>query len=176
MNSFYETIGLYDHLSLNIEMDKYDFFEGLKKITYKTNTTFITLIPDYGIPTRFEYRGNVNANDFIIKRRRHFFDYNILHCMIKGSISQENDTTHIDEECIPFIFHSLSFILALFFFLFISVIETANYNNYFIIALPFAIEISQYFILKRNIKRDKYDFEREVYFILQKNNQFKNHK
>lgn len=46
MDSFYKIIGLYDHLSFNIEMEKSDFSESLKKITYKTNTAFITLIPD----------------------------------------------------------------------------------------------------------------------------------
>lgn len=38
MDSFFKNIGLYDHLSFNIEMDKSEFVESLKKITYETNT------------------------------------------------------------------------------------------------------------------------------------------
>ncbi len=176
MDSFYKIIGLYDHLSFNIEMEKSDFSESLKKITYKTNTAFITLIPDYGIPTRFEYRGTVNKSDFILKRRSHFFDYNIFHCIIKGNISEKDNTTYIQMEFTPFIFHFVTAILALLLFLIISAAEIVNNNNYFIIAFPCIIVISKYFILKRNIKRDKYDFEREVNFMLQKNKQFKNYK
>ncbi|WP_162143020.1 hypothetical protein [Chryseobacterium gregarium] len=157
-------------------MEKSHFFASLKKITYSTNTTFITLIPDYGIPTRFEYRGTVNKNDFIIKRRRHFFDYNVFHCIIKGNISEKDNTTYIQMEFTPFTFHFLTAILALLLFLTISAAEIVNYNNYFIIAFPCIIGISEYFILKRNIKRDKYDFEREINFMLQKNSQFKNYK
>ncbi|MCA6067569.1 hypothetical protein JI747_010295 [Chryseobacterium sp. RG1] len=57
MNSFYKSIGLFDSSNFSIEMEKSEFVDSLKKITYKTNTSFISLIPDNGIPTRFEYRG-----------------------------------------------------------------------------------------------------------------------
>jgi len=56
MNSFYRTIGLCEDLHFNIKMDNAEFFNSLKKITYKTNTSFVSFVPDYGIPTRFEYR------------------------------------------------------------------------------------------------------------------------
>lgn len=75
MNSFYKSIGLYDNLNFDIDMSTSEFAENLKKITYKTNTTFISLIPDNGIPTRFEYSGVVNNDDFTIKRRLHFFRF-----------------------------------------------------------------------------------------------------
>lgn len=35
MNSFYKSIGLYDSLTLSLEMDPSDFTESLRKITYK---------------------------------------------------------------------------------------------------------------------------------------------
>ncbi|WPO81826.1 hypothetical protein SD427_13740 [Chryseobacterium sp. JJR-5R] len=143
-----------DHLSFNIEMKKADFSESLKKITYKTNTAFITLIPDHGIHTRFEYRGTVNKSDFTIKRRSHFFDFNIFHFIIKGNISEEDTTTFIKTEFTPFISHFLAAILALLLFLIISIAEIVNNNNYFIIGFPCIIAVSKYFILKRNIKRD----------------------
>ncbi|NPA07569.1 MAG: hypothetical protein GXO46_01085, partial [Chlorobi bacterium] len=60
MNSFYKSIGLYESLNFDIEMKQSELIESLRKITYKTNPSFISLIPDYGIPTRFEYRGIVN--------------------------------------------------------------------------------------------------------------------
>ena len=95
MDSFFKNIGLYDHLNFNIEMDKSEFVESLKKITYETNTSFISLIPDQGIPTRFEYRGLINADNFIIKRRKHLFDINIYRSIIKGNIVEEMNKTVI---------------------------------------------------------------------------------
>lgn len=62
-------------------------------------------------------------------------------------------------EFTPFIFYFVTAILALLLFLIISTEEIVNNNNYFIIAFPCIIVLSKYFILKRNIKRDKYDLK-----------------
>lgn len=175
MDSFFKNIGLYDHLNFNIEMDKSEFVESLKKITYETNTSFISLIPDHAIPTRFEYRGLVSEDKFAIKRRRHFFDYNIFPSIIKGFISEKNNTTLIKIEFTPFLIRLLPLVLVPLLFLFIAIFEIRNNENYFIIAVPIIITVSQYFIFKRNIRRDKYDFERELNFIASKYNQFKSY-
>ncbi|GAA5085514.1 hypothetical protein GCM10023210_06430 [Chryseobacterium ginsengisoli] len=176
MNSFYKNIGLHDHLNFSIEMDSSEFVENLKKITYKTNTTFISFVPDNAIPTRFEYRGIIHKDHFTIKRRLHFFDFNVLHSIIKGNISEENNETLIKIEFTPFVTHFLALIFLPFFCLFIAIQMIKAENNYFIIALPIILTVIQYYGLKRCIKRDKYDFERELNFIAQKNNQFKNYK
>lgn len=44
----------------------------------------------------------------------------------------------------------------------------------FIVIIPIIGVINYYFTLKRNITRGKYDFERELNFIVQKNNMLKN--
>ncbi|WEK71557.1 MAG: hypothetical protein P0Y62_08320 [Candidatus Chryseobacterium colombiense] len=174
MSSFYKSIGLYDSFSFDIDMNKTEFSESLKKITYETNTTFISLIPDHGIPTRFEYRGIVNKNDFTIKRRLHFFDSNVLHSVIMGSISGMNNKTSLEIKFKPFLFHFIIMIVSTVFAMFIAVYISKDENNYFILAIPFFVAIIQYFLLKRTINRDKYDFLRELNFITQKNNPFKN--
>lgn len=175
MNSFYKNIGLRDHLNFNIEMDKSEFVESLKKITYKTNTTFISIVPDNGIPTRFEYRGIINKDNFIIKRRLHFFDFNVLHCVIKGNISEENNKTLVSVEFVPFFTHLIALIFVPLISSLIAIQLVKETNNYFIIALPIILTIIQYSGLKRCVKRDKYDFERELNFIAQKKNQFKSY-
>lgn len=168
MNSFYKNIALYDSLNFDMDMGKSEFIEDLKKITYKTNTTFISFIPDHGIPTRYEYRGIVNNNGFIVKRRLHLFDLRVIHCIIKGNFTEENDMTLIKIEFTPFILHFLALIFISLFVLTIGILMIINENNYFIIIIPFSIIASQYFILKRCIERDKYDFIRELNFITQK--------
>jgi len=168
MNSFYKSIGLYDSLKFDIDMNTSEFVESLKKITYNTNTSFISLIPDNGIPTRFEYRGTVNKNDFTIKRRLHFFDFNILHSIIMGSILEVNNKTSLEIKFKPFFFHFITMIISTVFTMFIASQISKDENNYFILVIPFFVAIIQYFILKRSIKRDKYDFLRELNFIAQK--------
>jgi len=174
MISFYKNIGLYESVFFNLEMNKADFVEYLNKITYKTNTTFISFVPDYGIPTRFEYRGNVNTDNFTIKRRLHLFDFNIFHSIIKAHITDNNNTIEIKMEFAPFILHFLTLIFGSLFSLFIVFQIIKNENNYLIITIPIIMVIIQYFVLKRSLKRDKYDFIRELNLISTKNNQFKN--
>ncbi len=176
MISFYKNIGLYENTHFNSEMNITDFVESLKKITHKTNTSFISFIPDNGIPTRFEYRGIVNNDNFTIKRRLHFFDFNILHSIIKGNITEENDRIDIRIQFIPFIPHFIAFIFVFLFSLFIVIQILKDENNYFIIIIPAIIATVQYFVLKRSLKRDKYDFIRELNLISTKNNQFKKFK
>lgn len=132
MTSFFKTIGLYDDLNFNIEIDKSEFIESLKKVTYETNTSFISLIPDHGIPTRFEYRGLINSDNFIIKRRRHLFDINIYHSIIKGNILEENNKAVIKIEFIPFIYPFIASILGILLFFFIASHEIQNNEKLFL--------------------------------------------
>lgn len=176
MNSFYKSIGLYEHLSFNMDMNKSEFIESLRKIIYKTNTNFISLVPDNGIPTRFEYRGIVTPNNFTIRRRMRFFDSNISASIIKGQFLEKNNKIEIFIEFSPLRFHILILFMVLVFFL-VSVLNLdGKENSEFILPLiiPIIIITTHYFTVKRNIQRSKYDFERELYFISQKNNQFKN--
>lgn len=105
-----------------------------------------------------------------------FFDFNVLHSIIEGNISEENNKTSIKIEFTPLIFHFLALIFVPFISLLIAIQIMKETNNYFVVALPVILTTIQYFGLKRCIKRDKYDFERELNFIAQKNNQFKNFK
>jgi hypothetical protein len=45
----------------------------------------------------------------------------------------------------------------------------------FLLLIPLIINTAHYFILKRNVQKCKYDFERELNFIIQNNNEFKNY-
>ncbi|KMQ65403.1 hypothetical protein ACM46_05755 [Chryseobacterium angstadtii] len=178
MSSFYKSIGLYDRFNIDIEMHKPDFIESLKKITYKTNTTFISLVPDNGIPTRFEYRGEIKEDYFLIKRRLYFFDTNVIVPVIKGRFSQqESKKTLINIELFPSKIHMISLtflsILLLIIILNINYLLQENAELMFSSFIPLILVISHYFTLKACIKRGRYDFEREIHFLAQNNNQFK---
>ncbi|MCT2409724.1 hypothetical protein NZD88_19405 [Chryseobacterium antibioticum] len=172
MSSFYKSIGLYDRFNFDIEMDQSEFIESLKKITYKTNTTFISLVPDNGIPTRFEYRGEVNEDYFLIKRRCRFFDSNIVVPVIRGTFSQQDGKKQIKIELFPSKIHiiSLTFIFLFFLIIILNINSVLKENEELIFSslIPLIIIISHYFTLKTSIKRGKYDFERELNFLIKK--------
>ncbi len=157
-----------------MEIDPSDFTESLRKITYKTNTTFLSLIPDNGIPTRFKYRGTINQDKFTIKRRLDFFDFDVIHAIINGKISEESNKTFITAEFAPPFSQLFSLFFVFFISTFISLDLIKESSNFIFAVLPFTITMILYFKLKHSLKKDKDDVERELYFILKKNNQFKN--
>lgn len=168
MNSFFKNIGLYDSLSLKISIHKEELIHRLSKITYETNSTFISLIRDSTIPTRFEYRGIIRENNFILKRRRRFFDINMNYPLMKGKLSDDHDETTVFIEFIPSFFQIFTLVLLVFFSLLL-IINIENKDlNFLIIVIPAIIIISQYFVLKREIRKGRYDFERELTYIAQK--------
>ncbi|MCU7617006.1 hypothetical protein NZ698_07335 [Chryseobacterium sp. PBS4-4] len=72
MNSFFKSIGLYDELNFETTMNKAEFIENLEKIIYESDFSLFETA-EYSIPNRYEYKGYVNKNGFLVKRRRHFF-------------------------------------------------------------------------------------------------------
>ena len=168
MNSFFKSIGLYDSLSLKISIQKEELIHRLSKITYETNSTFISLIKDSTIPTRFEYRGMIDEDRFILKRRRRFFDINMNYHVMIGKLSDNHDTTSVFIEFTPPFFQIFTPVLIVLFSLLLIVNIEDKELSFLFIVIPAIIIISQYFVLKREIRRGKYDFERELPHITQK--------
>ncbi|WP_312287863.1 hypothetical protein [Chryseobacterium gleum] len=169
MNSLLKSIGLYNSLTVDLDINSTELIQRLMKVTYKTNTTFISLEKDATIPTRFEYRGIIDGNSFTIKRRARLFDINRSNPIFHGTISDKNGKSSVVIEFFPSGFQMFNWIVILCFCLgavFVSIKGDRQDHMLAIIAL--VIGISQYFILKRGISRGKYEFERELIYIAQK--------
>ncbi|MEY8759618.1 hypothetical protein [Chryseobacterium tongliaoense] len=169
MNSFLKSIGLCESCRIEVDINRSELIQRLWKITYKTNTTFISLEKDSAIPTRFEYRGMIKENSFIIKRRTRLFDINMNNSVFHGHISDENGKSSISVEVRPSEFQIFNRIVILCFCL---VVVFANIEedkqDFMFVAIASIIAFSQYFILKRGVSRGKYEFERELVYIVQK--------
>ncbi|RLJ33479.1 hypothetical protein CLU97_2962 [Chryseobacterium sp. 7] len=169
MNSFFKSIGLYNNLSVDLDINSTELIQRLWKITYKTNNTFISWEKDSSIPTRFEYRGMIESNHFKIRRRARLFDMNKNNPIFQGTISDKNGKSSVAIEFFP----SWLQILNWFFILcFCSILIFANtrgdQKDFMFVVIAVAITVTQYFILKRGISRGKYEFERELIYITQK--------
>lgn len=169
MNSFFKSIGLYNSLIIDLNINSAELVQRLMKVTYKTNTTFISLEKDSTIPTRFEYRGMIDANSFTIKRRGRLFDMNRSNPVFHGTISDKNGISSVAIEFFPSGFQMLNwFFILCFCFLVGFASITGGQQGLMVGAVAFIIAITQYFILKRGISRGKYEFERELIYIAQK--------
>lgn len=169
MNSFLKNIGLLDTLNIELNINRIELIEKLWKITYKTNTSFISLERDTAIPTRFEYRGMIDNNGFTLKKRIRLFDINLNNPVFRGKISDQNDRTFASIEIVPSAFQIFSSVMILCFFLIaIYITLQATEKDFYFLAFTIIITIMQYFTLKRGIRRGKYDFERELIYIVQK--------
>ncbi|RXM39601.1 hypothetical protein BOQ62_10515 [Chryseobacterium sp. CH21] len=169
MNSFLKSIGLYNSLSIDLHISSVELVQRLMKVTYKTNTTFISLERDSAIPTRFEYRGMIEENSFTIKRRARLFDMNRNSPVFQGTISDRNGKSSVDIEFFPSWFQIINWILVLCFCLIMILVNIRDDQQNFIVAVvALIIAVTQYFILKRGISRGKYEFERELIYIAQK--------
>ena len=169
MNSFFKTIGLYSSLNLDLDINSAELIQRLWKVTYKTNTTFISLERDSAIPTRFEYRGMIDANRFTIKRRERLFDMNRSNPVFHGTISDKNGKSSVVIDFFPSGLQILNWFFILCFCLVAILVNIRDdQQNFMFAAVALVIAVAQYFILKRGILRGKYEFERELIYIAQK--------
>lgn len=169
MNSFLKNIGLHDNLNFELNINRTELIEKLWKITYKTNTSFISLERDSAIPTRFEYRGMIDNYGFKLKKRTRLFDINLNNPVFHGNISDQNDRTFVSIEIVPSVFQIFNSVIILCFFLIavFTILKTTEKDPYFL-AFTTTITVMQYFTLKRGITKGKYDFERELIYTVQK--------
>ncbi|MBB6331306.1 hypothetical protein HNP24_002256 [Chryseobacterium sediminis] len=169
MNSFLKSIGLYSSLTIDLNIGSAELIQRLWKVTYKTNTTFISLEKDSSIPTRFEYRGMIDANTFTIKRRARLFDMNRNNPVFHGTISDKNGLSSVSVEFFPSGFQIFNWIMILCFCLVIIFVNIQGDQQFLIFAaIALVVAVTQYFILKRGISKGKYEFERELIYIAQK--------
>jgi len=167
MDSFFKSIGLYDTLDFETEMSKSELIINLKKLVYKSDFSIFEAA-DYSIPNRFEYKGFVNENNFTLRRRKHFFDSKIPNSNIKGVVYEKNGKTFIKTEFIPVQYLIINLILPVLIFSALSLLINESGLLFFSIAAITITTCNYYFTTKINIKRNKYDFERELNFIAQK--------
>ncbi|MGN7705738.1 hypothetical protein KYG33_09035 [Chryseobacterium sp. D764] len=169
MNSFFKSIGLYNTITIDLNINSAELIQRLWKVTYKTNTTFISLEKDSSIPTRFEYRGMIAANTFTIKRRARLFDMNRNNPVFHGTISDKNGQSSVSVEFFPSGFQIFNWVMILCFcFVAAFVNIQGDQKDLMFAGVALVIAVAQYFILKRGISRGKYEFERELIYIAQK--------
>lgn len=176
MGNTLKKLKLIDNLKTELEISKNDFHKKLNKIIDDGSSNFISDFFDLFSKSKNEYKGYVDFSNFKIVRKKRLFDMGFSFPTIKGEIEQKGERILINSEInafkgvfVFFIFFVLLFytftIFAMFF------LSSKDNNGEAFIAIPlilihacFMLGIP-YFILRRSVKRFKYDFERELFYL-----------
>ncbi|MEM6397399.1 MAG: hypothetical protein AAF741_13710 [Bacteroidota bacterium] len=177
LKTIWEKLGLIDHLELTFDIEQIEFVKQLKAHVDESN---LSLWSDMGDPfsrSKNEFKGIVDQNGFKIKRKKKFFDVNFNLATAEGRFHQERDQLRIDIELngvakrlkIFFVFVVLFY--AIFF---VTIFGLGQSGEVPLFVLPFMLIHAAfmigipYFILRRSVKRMKYELERELFFIANK--------
>lgn len=176
MKDFLHKLNLLEYLKLEIEIDLYKFVDKFRGSVGEGATDVITEFFDAFSSSKNEYKGHVDYNGFKIKKRRRMFDMNFNFAVAKGNFEQVENKLIINTEIngfseamIPYYAFCIVFYL-IFFFAILFGVEFNTGDDPFV--LPFIIIHAffmlglPYFMMKRSVKKMKYDLEREFYYQL----------
>nr|WP_321235557.1 hypothetical protein [uncultured Psychroserpens sp.] len=177
MESFLRKIKLIDDMTTELSISKSEFIARLSALVEESSLGLFSDLGDVFSSNRAEYKGRVDYNGFKLKRKRRFFDTKINIAIVTGTYRQVADKLVIDSKIVGFkgvmIFFFL-FIL-LFYLLFIGTfLSNGIDSNMPTFVLPFMLVHAlfmfgiPYFIMRRSVKRFKYDLEREYHYIAAK--------
>ncbi len=176
MEEFLKKIKLIDYLTTNLQISRTEFVNRLTSITDQGGIGMFSETFDAFSSSKNEFKGEVSLNGFRIKRRSRFFDTNINTAIANGTITEDNHQLVITTEINGFrnFFIIFYLFLVIFYSIFIFGFTSSDNNDGFFV-IPFILLHGTlmfslpYFMMRRSVKRLKYELERE-FFYLTKNN------
>ncbi|MBE7178338.1 MAG: hypothetical protein INR69_18200 [Mucilaginibacter polytrichastri] len=173
MKDLLRRLKLLDNITTSLPISKNEFVNRLKAITDEEKSGLMLDAFDIFSSSKNEFKGEVSLEAFKIKKRRKFFDTNSNFAVANGVFVENNGQLIIETEINAFknIFIGAGIFLLIFYSFIIIILFGVSNTNAGFIGLPmillhatfmFAIP---YFILRRSVKRLKYDLEREFFFL-----------
>jgi hypothetical protein len=176
MKDFLKKIKLIDDSIVNLEINREEFVERLSMIVDKGSVSMYSNPFEIFSSSKNEFIGQVNSNRFLLKRRRRIFDMNQNVAIAKGVLTELNGKLIIETEINGFKSFFIVFYIALLIFYSVFAITLINSDNsdtifsilFLLIhgALMFSIP---YFLMRRSVKKMKYELERELFFLTKNN-------
>jgi hypothetical protein len=172
MKEFLRKIKLVDNLTTHLKMSQQDFANKLSAITEEKKIGLFSNSFEAFSSNNAEFVGYVNFDSFKLKRRVRLFEPNHMMAVANGTFVENNRQLTIETEI-----NGLSRFMILIYCLLIiiysivitvSIASSDKVNSFFVLfifvqgSLVFSIP---YLIMKRNVKRFKYELEREFYYL-----------
>lgn len=177
MKDFLKKIRLIDQLTTEISISRDEFAARLRKHVDAGSLDMFSGMFEIFDSSENEYKGHVEINGFRIKRRRKFFDTNWNFSIATGSFRQHDDKLIIETEVNAFtgfvaVFYGLVLFIYLIFFIVFLASASSEGETFFFVPFLFVHAVFMlgipYFIMRRSVKRMKYDLERELHYIAKK--------
>ncbi|KGL63323.1 hypothetical protein [Polaribacter sp. Hel1_85] len=179
MKKILEKIKLIDFLETELEIPKNEFTNRFSKIVDEGSTNSLFDMFDIFSSSKNEYKGEIEFSRFKIKRKKKFFDMNIIFPVAKGFLNQKDDKLFIKTEINAFkgiMIIFFVFIILIYLVIAISLFTNNNTDDFSIyLAIPFLLIHGSfmigipYLLLRRSVKRFKYEFERELFYLTKNN-------
>ena len=171
MRKFLERVGIIDHLVIDLDIEKNEFFRKLRNHVEIGSVKSSFLEPFE--KSNQSFKGEVWQSGFKIRRKRRFFDTNYSNAIVTGDVSQKNEKTQVNLEINGFnkvVYFFLGFLL-FFFLIFVLMI---GFDNFPLLILPlillqglFMLGII-FFVMRSQTSKLKRDMEKELYYIIKK--------
>ena len=172
MKDILRKLKLIDNLTTDLEISRTEFVEKLSAITDRGDTGMFSDTFDVFSSSKNELKGQVNFEGFKLKRRRRFFDTNLNMAVASGTINEHNGHLTIESEINGFNnFFIVFYIFLIVFYSFFIFGFGSSDNNMEFFAIPFLILHGTlmfsipYFMMRRSVKRLKYELEREFFYL-----------
>lgn len=167
MEALLEQLKLIEYLTIEIEIQKYEFVKKLKEQVEEDSLDMFSDTLDLFSSSSSKYKGQIDHSSFTIKRRKKLFDNNLKRLTFaRGTYQQQGPNLLIETEIIGFnklLLPLLLLLLFVFCFL-VGTMLPGNPSGFLFMLLQAAlIFVIPYFMIRRNVKRMKQDLERKFY-------------
>ncbi|WP_299681904.1 hypothetical protein [uncultured Dokdonia sp.] len=175
MNKLLTRLNLLKTTTIELLTEKYNFISIVNSNIDQSDLGYFSDMGDVFSSSKAEYKGHINSYGFKLKKKRKFFDYNMNFAKAEGRFSQQGDTLKINVEINGFSNQMAPFfIMVPLFYIFFIVMALQDSFEASMIAIPFLLLHGlfmlgiPYFIMRRSVKRMKYELERDFYFMIKK--------
>ncbi len=175
MKDILRKLKLIDSFTIKLELSRAEFVNNLQNITDKGHIGMFSDSLDAFSSSKKELKGHIDYNGFKIKKRRRFLENNFHMATASGTISESEGNLQIETEISGFNNFILMFYIFLIVFYSILIFNVWNFDNnsdffptsllIFHGTLMFSIP---YFMMRRSVKRLKYELEREFFYLTKK--------
>jgi hypothetical protein len=172
MKNLLERLQLIDFFVMEIEAEKSTFVKRFKENVDEGSTGLMFSSFEIFNSGKNEYKGLVNYDGFKIRRKKKLFDMNVNMAIAQGTYRQKDNLLVIETEVngfhpmlIAFFVVVFMFYLVFFFGFFFSDPQLPWFFIPFIILHAAFMFGLPYLLIRRSIKRMKYELEREFFYM-----------
>jgi hypothetical protein len=165
---------LIDYLTINLPISKAKFIERLLLITDQGDTGYFSGLSDLFSSSKNEFKGEIKSDGFKLRRRTRLFDTSVNTAVANGKFIEKEDQLAIKTEIKSF--NNFYIIYYVFLILFYSIFIVAfsfsdSESSLRLIIIPFILlhgafmSLIPYFMMRRSVKKLKYELEREFFYL-----------